>query len=91
MKMEQVVVAVMLESFYSARQQFQEEEALGSALKLKHELQERAAMLDAENENTAKTDCSLNFYPLDPVLEDLAKCSDSSHSLQFKLEGFFAW
>ena len=85
------MVAVMLESFYSARQQFQEEEARGAALQLKQELQETATRLDAGNKNSAKTDCELNFHPLDPLLEDLAKSCDSSSGLRRKLEGFFAW
>ncbi len=89
--MLQVVVAVMLESFYSARQQYQEEEAIQASLKIKHELQKEAAILDAANENTPKPNYSLNLYPLDPILEDLAKSCDTSSGLRQKLEAFFVW
>ncbi len=86
----------MLESFYSARQRYQEEEAREASQKATEEAQATAAIQDTANEDSAqndltKTDGSLNYNPLDPLLEDLAKSCDTSNSLKHKLETLFTW
>ena len=85
----------MLESFYTARQRYREEEAHEASKKATRQMQESAANQDAANEITSQTaeltDGSLNFYPLDPLLVDLATSCDTSIGLQHKLETLFAW
>ncbi len=77
----------MLESFYSARQQYQEEEAREASLNARRTLKETAM----DEDNATSIDGSLNYYPLDSLLEDLVKSCDTGYAVRLTLEAVFAW
>ena len=73
----QVVVAVMLESFGTARQLYREEEAREAALD---------SRLHFYSSHGRKTE-----LPLDPVLEEITLGCESYEALQARLISFFEW
>jgi hypothetical protein len=80
----------MLESFYSARQQFREEEAREAAFAARNSAV--AATHAHEEEAQAVIDlANAADRPLDPVLEEIAMGCDSYNALKARLDHVFEW
>lgn len=79
----------MLESFYSARQQFREEEACEAALAARN----LSAVTEANYGDSLEASemAKAAELPLDPILEEMTHDCVSQEALRARLRGFFDW
>ena len=82
----QVVVAVMLDSFYTARQKFREEAACEAALVARYG---SYAVATAGDSSAVIAKAAAADRPLDPLLEELASSCDSDQALRLRINLLF--